>query len=120
MEKLNLITERQERLAKKTENIFKKNFANYDSAKELILPKLEEINKFTSEILTSSNWMKKNGTNNTIGSPFRNPGKPGFKELCREMGIRGKILRNRMKNNIKSPDANQALETVDFFKRKNS
>ena len=120
MEKLNLITERKKRQAKKTENIFKKNFVNYASAKELILPKLEEINKFTSEISTSSNWMKKNGINNTIGSPFRNPGKPGFKEISREMGIRGKILRNRMKNNIKSPDTNQALETVDFFKRKNS
>ncbi len=117
MEQLNLITERQERLAKKTENIFKKNILNYSSAKELVLPKLEEINKFTSEILTSNNWMKQNGVNNAIGAPVRSPGKPGFKEISREMGIKGKILRNRMKNNLKSPDTNQALETVDFFKK---
>ena len=117
MEQLNLITERQERLAKKTENIFKKNILNYSSAKELVLPKLEEINKFTSEILTSNNWMKQNGVNNAIGAPVRSPGKPGFKEISREMGIKGKILRNRMKNNLKSPDTNQALEIVDFFKK---
>ena len=118
MEKLNLITERQERIAKKTENIFKKNLPNYSSAKELVLPKLEEINKFTTEILTSNNWMKKQGVNNMVGSPFRNPGKPGFKQICREMGIKGKILRNRMKKNITSTEGtNPALEAVDFFKK---
>ena len=118
MEKLNLITERQERLAKKAENIFKKNISNYSSAKEIVLPKLEEINKFTSDILTSNNWMKKSGINNNFGSPFRNPGKPGFKEISREMGIRGKILRNRMKNNVEKQDINPALMAVDFFKNK--
>ena len=118
MEKLNLITERQERIAKKNENIFKKNLSNYSSVKELVLPKLEEINKFTTEILTSNNWMKKHGVNNMVGSPFRNPGKPGFKQICREMGIKGKILRNRMKNNITSTEGtNPALEAVDFFKK---
>ena len=118
MEKLNLITERQERIAKKTENIFKKNLPNYSSAKELVLPKLEEINKFTTEILTSNNWMKKQGVNNMVGSPFRNPGKPGIKQICREMGIKGKILRNRMKKNITSTEGtNPALEAVDFFKK---
>ena len=116
MEKLNLITERQERLAKKTPNIFKKNNSNYSSAKEIVLPKLEEINKFTSEILTSNNWMKKSGINNTIGSPFRNPEKPGFKEISREMGLKGKILRNRLKSNFQKKDLNPALEALDFFK----
>ena len=116
MEKLNLITERQERLAKKTENIFKKNSSNYSSAKEIVLPKLEEINKFTSEILTSNNWMKKSGINNTIGSPFRNPEKPGFKQISREMGLKGKNLRNRLKNNFQKKDLNPALEALDFFK----
>ena len=116
MEKLNLITERQERLAKKTENIFKKNSSNYSSAKEIVLPKLEEINKFTSEILTSNNWMKKSGINNTIGSPFRNPEKPGFKQMSREMGLKGKNLRNRLKNNFQKKDLNPALEALDFFK----
>ena len=118
MEKLNLITERQERFKKKTDNIFKNNISNYASTKEIFLPKLEEINKFTSEILTSSNWMKKSGINNSIGSPFRSPGKPGYKEIRREMGIRGKILRNRMKKNIQNQEENSALETLDFFKRK--
>ena len=116
MEKLNLITERQERLAKKSENIFKKNISNYSSAKVLVLPKLEEINKFTSEILTSNDWMKKNGINNNLGSP-RNPWKPGFKQISREMGIKGKILRNRMKSNVQKPDTNTVLETVDFFNK---
>ena len=117
IEKLSLITERQERLAKKAENIFKNNLSNYSSAKEIVLPKLEEINKFTSEILTSKNWAKRSGINNNFGSPFRNPGKPGFKEISREMGIRGKILRNRMKKKIEKQDINPALITVDFFKK---
>ena len=61
MEKLNLISEREEKLAKKTENLFKKNNSKFSSTSGFILPKFEEINKFTSEILTSTNWMQKNG-----------------------------------------------------------
>ena len=54
--------------------------------------------------------------NNTLGSP-KNPWKPGVKEIRREMGIKGKVLRNRLKHNFSRPDVNpQALETVDFFK----
>jgi hypothetical protein len=117
MEKLNLISERQEKLAKKSENLFKKNSTNYASAKEIVLPKLEEINKFTSEILTTTNWMQKNGINNAIGTPFRNPEKPGFKEIRREMGMKGKNRRNRVKNVSQEQIGTQALETVDFFKQ---
>ena len=117
MERLNLITERQERLAKKTENLFKKNSTNYASAKEIVLPKLEEINKFTSEILTTTNWMQKNGINNAMGTPFRNPEKPGIKEISREMGMKGKNLRNRVKNDSQEQISAQALEAVDFFKK---
>ena len=98
MDKLNLITERQEKLAKKVKNIFKKHFFNSTKDK-FILPKLEEINKFSSEILTSSDWMTKRGVNNTLGKPLRNPGKPGIQEIMRETGFNGKIFRERIKNN---------------------
>jgi len=94
MDKLNLISDRQERLAKKSQNIFKRRIFNLTSNK-FTLPKLEEINKFSSEILTSSNWMSKRGVNNAIGKPFRFPEKPGFKEIIREMGYNGKISRDR-------------------------
>ena len=94
MDKLNLITDRQERLAKKSQNIFKRRIFNLTSNK-FTLPKLEEINKFSSEILTSSNWMSKRGVNNAMGKPFRFPEKPGFKEIIREMGYNGKISRDR-------------------------
>ena len=98
VDKLNLITERQEKLAKKVKNIFKKHFFNSTKDK-FILPKLEEINKFSSEILTSSDWMTKRGVNNTLGKPLRNPGKPGIQEIMRETGFNGKIFRERIKNN---------------------
>ena len=98
MDKLNLITERQEKLAKKVKNIFKKHFFNSTTDK-FILPKLDEINKFSSEILTSSDWMTKRGVNNTLGKPLRNPGKPGIQEIMRETGFNGKIFRERIKNN---------------------
>ena len=98
MDKLNLITERQEKLAKKVKNIFKKHFFNSTTDK-FTLPKLEEINKFSSEILTSSDWMTKRGVNNTLGKPLRNPGKPGIQEIMRETGFNGKIFRERIKNN---------------------
>ena len=98
MDKLNLITERQEKLAKKVKNIFKKHFFN-STRDKFILPKLEEINKFSSEILTSSDWMTKRGVNNTLGKPLRNPGKPGIQEIMRETGYNGKIFRERHKNN---------------------
>ena len=35
--------------------------------------------------------MQKNGANNAIGTPFRNPEKPGFKKISREMGMKDKI-----------------------------
>jgi hypothetical protein len=117
MEKLNLISEREEKLAKKTENLFKKNSSNFSSTSRLILPKFEEINKFTSEILTSTNWMQKNGVKNTIGAPFRNPEKPGLKEITREMGVKGKSLRNRTKNISQEQIGIMSLEAVDFFKQ---
>ena len=117
MEKLNLISERQEKLAKKSENLFKKNSSKYSSTSGLILPKFEEINKFTSEILTSTNWMQKNGVKNTIGAPFRNPEKPGLKEISREMGVKGKSLRNRTKNISQEQMGIMSLEAVDFFKQ---
>ena len=98
MDKLNLITERQEKLAKKVKNIFKKHFFNSTTDK-FKLPKLEEINKFSSEILTSNDWMTKKGVNNTLGKPLRNPGKPGIQEIMRETGYNGKIFRERHKNN---------------------
>ena len=97
IDKLNLISERQEKLAQKAQNIFKKKVFNYTSNK-FKLPKLEEINKFSSEILTSSNWMLKKGVNNMIGKPSRKPEKPDFQEIKREMGINGKIFRDRSKN----------------------
>lgn len=117
LERLSLITERQERLARKTENIFKRNLSNYASQKKYILPKFEDIDKFTSNIL-KTNWMDKNGVNNSYGSPFRNPEKPGIKEISREMGIRGKILRSRMKSNASQEQMIfPALEAMDFFKK---
>ena len=97
MDKLNLISERQEKLTKKSQNLFKKKFFNFTSNK-FSLPKLEEINKFSSEILTSSNWMSKKGVNNRIGNPSRLPEKPGFQEIMREIGINGKSFRDRNKN----------------------
>ena len=117
MEKLNLISEREEKLAKKTENLFKKNSSKFSSTSGFILPKFEEINKFTSEILTSTNWMQKNGVKNTIGAPFRNPEKPGLKEITREMGVKGKSLRNRAKNISQEQIGIMSLEAVDFFKQ---
>ena len=100
MDKLNLISERQEKLSKKGQNIFKRKFFNITSNK-FSLPKLEEINKFSSEILTSSNWMTKKGVNNNFGKPFRIPEKPGFQEIMREMGFNGKITRDRNNNFIR-------------------
>ena len=100
MEKLSLISERQEKLAKKYKNIFKKKFFTSTSDK-FTLPKLEEINKFSSEILTSSNWNEKKGVNNTFGKPFRYPEKPKYKEIIKDMDINGRIFRNRNKNMIK-------------------
>ena len=99
MDKLNLISERQEKLTKKVKNIFKRKFFNQTSNK-FSLPQLEEINKFSSEILTSSNWASKKGVNNTIGTPFRKPEKPGFQEIMRETGFNGKIFRERNRNVI--------------------
>ena len=115
IEKVNLITEMKLKQSKKLRNLFKKKFITYKDSKSL--PKLEEVNKFTSDILTSKNWKDRKGTNNSIGMPFRNPWKPGRKELNLEVGLKGYISRSRIKKNKYSIKIPEALQTMDFFKQ---
>ena len=118
MDRLNLITEREEKRAKKTQNIFNKK----SMLKQIVLSKnndkLNEINQFTKEILKTDDWSKKlsmtnKSSNRGYFSQMKNT-KPSNREIFREIEYGNKVLRNRSKGIILP--VSPFTETVDFFK----
>ena len=118
LDKLSLITERQERLAKKNANLFKNQKKN--NLKTLLINnKYNEMDKFTKEILKSRDISNRGGfksqdKNNNFYSS-RNPEKPSNLQLTRELGYRNRSIRNRSK--ITPSLDNPAIRTVAFFKQ---
>ena len=113
IDKLSLITEREEKLARKTRNLFKKNqhFATRTNSQE---PKpLEEINKFTSQIL-NKNWSNINDIINSAQRTITNTINNRHIANLFKSGIKNQDFRSRVKgiNQLSSP----ALDAVHFFK----
>ena len=96
MDRLNLITEREEKRAKKTQNYFNRK----NMLKKLVINdnnknsnKLNEINQFTKEILKNDDWSKKlTLTNKSSNRGFLSQSKitkPNNREILREIGFGG-------------------------------
>ena len=115
IDKLNLITEREEHLARKTMNLFKKNNSLTKRNKRNIKDEFNEINKFTTEILTSKNWTNDSHRDILNSEPKAiTTRKILGPNIRKEMEFRNLNFRNRTKhkNQMSSP----ALDAALFFK----
>ena len=113
LDKLNLASNEEEKNHKKRKNIFRE-------AKKNILRKehkffLDDINLFTKNIVTNKK-IEINGEKkfNTIKG-VRNPEKPNVREIIQEIGLKGKIMRNRSK--MIAPFKSNFLDNENFFKQ---
>ena len=114
LDKLNLITDNQEKLGKKNQNFFK----NYKKKKlkGLLLNKFNEMDEFAKGILKTGDLSNRGGQSQGKSLYIhKNPGKPSILEITRELGYKVRPTRNRSK--ITSSVINPALKTVAFFKQ---
>ena len=116
MDKLNLITEKEERFAKKNNNIFKNNKAK--KIKKLMLNNFNEMDEFTKQILKTGDFTSRDA-NLSLGKNMhfhgKNPEKPSLLELTREIGYKSRPFRNRSR--VNPTPVNPAMKTVAFFKQ---
>ena len=113
-DKLNLALKEEKHSIKKTKNLFRVKMAK--KAKKHML---EDMNTFTKNLLLNkkdNNFNEKFIMNTTGGiRGISNPGKPNIREIIQEIGVKGKLLRERKKflPSIKS----NILENENFFKQ---
>ena len=113
-DKLNLALKEEKHSIKKTKNLFRVKMAK--KAKKHML---EDMNTFTKNLLLNkkdNNFNEKFIMNTTGGiRGISNPGKPNMREIIQEIGVKGKLLRERKKflPSIKS----NILENENFFKQ---
>ena len=113
LDKLNLISNEEEKNYKKRKNIFRETKKQFLRKENKIF--LDDINLFTKNIITNKKIeIKRDEKMNTING-IRNPEKPKMKEIIQEIGLKGKITRNRGKiiNQIKS----NYIDAENFFKQ---
>ena len=117
LEKLNLITEREERYGKKYYNLFKHDKKNKLRAL-LLNNNYKEMDEFTKDIIKTGDISNRGGYKSQGKSTIlhtKNPEKPSILEITRELGYKNKPYRNRSK--INSSLVNPVLKTVAFFKQ---
>ena len=110
---LNLLSNQDNNYAKKTKNIFREKMS-----KKVKKYFLDDINNFTKNLITNKKDEKfsqkvMNTTGRIKGISY--PGKPNMREIIQEVGLKGKIPRQRTKffSSIKS----NILENENFFKK---
>ena len=115
LDQLNLVSNEEEKNLKKRKrkNIFRET-------KKILLQKekklfLDDINNFTKNLMTNKKVELKNDEKMKTISGVRNPGKPDIREIIQEIGLKGKIMRNRSK--ILAPIKSNFLENENFFKQ---
>ena len=111
LEKLNLISNEEEKNHKNRKNIFRKGKNNLKKERKYIL---DDINMFTKNLMKNKKVEIKGDEKLNIISGIRNPGKPNIKEIIQEIGLKGKIRRNRSKLLI--PIKSSYIDTENFFK----
>ena len=110
---LNLLSYQENNCAKKTKNIFREKMSK--KVKKYIL---DDMNNFTKNLIINKKDEKYNQkVMNTTGriKGISHPGKPNMREIIQEVGLKGKIPRQRSKflSSIKS----NILENENFFKK---
>ena len=106
-DKLNLISNEEKMIKNKTKNLFR------EKTKKIKKYILNDMNSFTKNLITHKKKKKMNTTGGIKGIKY--PGKPGVKEIIQEIGLKGKITRQRRKflPIIKS----KFLDNENFFKQ---
>ena len=113
-DKLNLVYNEGKHLIKQTKNLFKEK-----KSKKIKKYLLNDMNTFTKNLITNKKDDKFNEKimMNSKGKikGLTHPGKPNMKEIIQEIGLKGKLLRERKKflPFIKS----NILENENFFKQ---
>ena len=106
-DKLNLISNEEKMIKNKTKNLFR------EKTKKIKKYILNDMNSFTKNLITHKIDEKMNTTGGIKGIKY--PGKPGVREIIQEIGLKGKITRQRRKflPIIKS----KFLDNENFFKQ---
>ena len=113
LDKLNLVSNEEEKNHKKRKNIFRETKKNILRKENKVF--LDDINLFTKNIITNKKFeLKGDEKMNTI-SGIRNPEKPKMREIIQEIGLKGKITRNRGK--IINPIKSNYIDAENFFKQ---
>ena len=113
LDKLNLVKNEEEKNHKKRKNIFRETKKNILRKENKIF--LDDINLFTKNIITNKKIEIKGDEKMNTRSGIKNPEKPKMREIIQEIGLKGKMARNRKKaiNPIKS----NYIDAENFFKQ---
>ena len=112
MDMLSLVSNEEEKIHKKNRNIFRRNQKNLIKKGHKFV--LDDINLFTKNLMTNKrNEFKLREKMNTVESR-RNPEKPNIREIIQEIGVKGKIMRNRSK--LLVPIKSNIIDNENFFK----
>ena len=76
---------------------------------------MDDINNFTKNLMTNKKVEIKGDEKMKTISGIRGPEKPNMREIIQEIGLKGKIMRNRSK--ILAPIKSNFLDTENFFKK---
>ena len=113
MDNLNLIPNEEEKAYKRRKNIFREKHKNILRKENKFI--LDDINLFTKNLITNKrNEVPGDEKMRTIGGG-KNPEKPNMREIIQEIGVKGKIMRNRSK--ILVPIKSNFLDNENFFKQ---
>ena len=113
MDNLNLVPNEEEKTYKKRKNIFREKHKNNLRKENKYI--LNDINLFTKNLITNKrNEVLGEEKMRTIGGG-KNPEKPNMREIIQEIGVKGKIMRNRSK--ILVPIKSNFLDNENFFKQ---
>jgi hypothetical protein len=113
LDKLNLVPNEEEKNLKKRRNIFRESKKNLLRKEKQIF--LDEVNNFTKNLMTNKKVELPGDEKMKTISGIRNPEKPNMREIIQEIGLKGKIMRNRSK--ILAPIKSNFLDTENFFKQ---
>ena len=112
MDKLSLVENEEEKNHNKRKNIFRQTQKNLIKRSNKFI--LDDINLFTKNLMTNKkSEFKLNERMKTIEAR-RNPEKPNIREIIQEIGLKGKIMRNRSK--LFAPIKSNYLDNENFFK----
>ena len=111
-DKLNLVAKEEKKLIKKTKNLFR-----FKISKNIRKNIYDDMNTFTKNLLLNKkdNQFNEKIMNTTGGiRGISNPAKPNMREIIQEIGLKGKVMRQRTKflPAIKS----NILDNENFFK----